>query len=199
MGLSRDHIARTAILLIERDGLDKLSMRKLGQALDVKAMSLYNHVRNKSDLLDAVHEQLLSGLKIPELRGDWRESVRETASSFLKLLQAHPGLIPLFATRSAIAPGSLRTLDASLGLLVTAGFSAKEGLMIFQSIFALVIGHAVYHYGRRDPDSYSAGAGYQEYPHLAQLSQQMDYPPDEEFDFGLEHLLTGLEGRLRGR
>lgn len=197
MPLSRDQIVQTAIELLDQEGLEKLSMRRLGDALGVKAMSLYNHVRNKSDLLNAVHEQLLSELQVAAPTENWKEGVRATAHSFLDLLRAHPAAIPLFATRSAIAPGSLKVLEASLKLLMGSGFTPREALMTFQSLFTFVVGHALFHYGRTDPDSYSAGAGYENFPALAQFADLSSYTPAQEFEFALERFLVGLNELLK--
>ncbi len=82
-----------------------------------------------------------------------------------------------------------------MGLLIRAGFSPKESLQAFQSLFALTIGHAVFHYGRRSDDSYAREAEYGRYSYLALLSPS-ERPPDEEFAFGLEAMLEGMSRRL---
>ncbi len=193
--LSRSLIAETAISLIDQEGLDKLSMRRLGRALEVEAMSLYNHVKNKSDLFDAVHETLLSPFEVPQTE-DWRQAVRQTCRSFMSLLRAHPGCIPLMASRSATTPGSLKVLEQCVGLLMKAGFSPAESLMAFQSLFSLLLGHAIFHYQRRDPESFANPELYQDYPILSQVAPSLQLPPEEELEFALEVLIDGLEGRL---
>lgn len=189
--LSRRRIAETTIGFLAEHGLDKLSMRKLAARLGVEAMSLYNHVRNKEDLLDAVHERLLEDLSVPTPDNNWREQVKSTARSFSEMLRANPGAIPLFATRSAIAPGSLEVVDASVSLLMKAGFGAQQSLMTFQTIFAYVMGHAIFHYSEREPESWASQAAYAAYPALSQVAT-LEYTPEEELEFALDLLLAGI-------
>lgn len=193
--LTRSRIAETAIQLIEEQGLEKLSMRKLGGRLGVEAMSLYNHVKNKSDLLDAVHEQLLLEFRVPAT-ADWAEAIRETSRAFMELLRAHPGCIPLMATRSATAPGSLQALEDCVSLLIKAGFSPADSLMAFQSVFSLLLGHAIFHYHPRDPNSFADASTYEAYPALSQVVHSLQLPPEEELEFALEVVLAGLRARL---
>lgn len=186
--------------MLDEVGLKGLSMRKLGSRLGVEAMSLYNHVRNKADLLDSIHEALLRKL-LSEVGGgraqqDWESEVRRFTSAFLKLLQTHPGSISLFASRSAIAPDSLQFLDHSVGILVAAGFSPKEALMTFQTLFTMTVGHALFHYAPRGSDSFADLQAYQNYPHLQKLELTSPMDPAAEFEFGLEALLEGLRNRL---
>lgn len=202
--LTRFKIAETALTLLDEVGLEGLSMRKLGARLGVEAMSLYNYVANKADLLDAVHELLLSRLLArlearAEMAG-WKEVGRQMTATFLQLLKAHPGTIPLFASRSAIAPGSLATLDGAIGLLVRVGFPPLDALYAFQTFFAFTLGHAIFHYGPRATNSYARMEDYAKYPHLALVglpSSGQGQDPDAEFFFGIEVLLEGLECRLK--
>ena len=200
--LTRSKIAEEALKLLDEVGLDGLSMRKLGAKLGVEAMSLYNHVKNKADLLDAVHEMLMGRLlgslaATPE--ADWRLVARGMTSAFLETMKAHPQAIPLFASRSAIAPGSLVALDGAIGILMRAGFTPGQSLYAFQTLFALTIGHALFHYGPRGSDSYARAEEYAKYPHLAQIGMPAsgaDQDPDAEFAFGIQAVIDGLEFRL---
>jgi len=155
-------------------------------------MSLYNHVRNKSDLLDAVHELLLARLVLGADVSDWAQMARQVACSFLALLRAHPNTIPLFAKRSATAPGSLQVVDHCIGQLLLAGFSAEESLMLFQVVFCFVIGHATFHYTPRPADSYASAQAYARFPALAQLGAPDRCAPEAEFEFGLTAILRGV-------
>lgn len=195
--LSREAIAATALELLDQEGLEALSMRKLGARLGVEAMSLYHHVRNKQDLLNAVHELLLQKLVVSgPLGGPWEEVAAATVRAFLQLLRQHPQAIPLFASRSAVAPGSLQFVDRSLGILIQAGFSPGQALMAFQTFFTFVVGHALYHYGPRDALSFAPANQFPNYPWLAQLTSPQAIPVEEEFEFGLNLLITGLQSKL---
>lgn len=172
-------------------------MRKLGSQLGVEAMSLYNHVRNKADLLDAMHGQLLGQMseqlaqQVP-VRG-WQAAAGNLCRAFVGLLKDHPQAIPLFASRSAIAPDSLAFLDDSIGVLLAAGFGPKESLQVFQTLFAFSLGHAIFHYGSRSQDSYVPPERYLGFAHLQQLGDPRALSPEEEFEFGLQALLRGLD------
>ncbi len=195
--LTRSLIAQEALALLDEAGMKGLSMRKLGSRLGVEAMSLYNHVKNKSDLLDSIHEALLVELMnhldaAPP--ADWGTAARTSACTFLALLKRHPGSIPLFASRSAIAPGSLKFLNRSLETLTGAGLPPAEGLLAFQTIFCFTVGHAQFHYGPRSSDSYARVEDYAKFEHLDGLRPDRD--PDDEFQFGLEAILAGLAVKM---
>ena len=198
--LTRQKISKEGLKLLNEAGLKGLSMRKLGSRLGVEAMSLYNHVKNKADLLDSIHEELLQELqrRLSTPGPDWKETVKHMARAFLGIMKEHPGSIPLFASRSAVAPGSLDFLDSALGVLRHAGLSPRESLMTFQSFFTMIVGHAMFHYAPREKSSYADLSAYQQYPHLQALDLAEPSDPDKEFEFGLDVVLSGLESRLSG-
>jgi AcrR family transcriptional regulator len=88
--LSRERILRAAIDLADKDGIESLSMRKLAQEMGVKAMSLYNHVTNKDDMLDSIVDIVVSEIELPKIGGDWRDAMRRRAISAYKILLRHP-------------------------------------------------------------------------------------------------------------
>src|SRR5262245_15059712 len=93
--LNRETVVRAALALVDAEGLDALSMRKLAERLDVEAMSLYNHVRDKADLLDALQDAMMAGLGARARGGDWRALLERMATEIRAALLAHPALIPL--------------------------------------------------------------------------------------------------------
>lgn len=99
--LSRPVIAKAALRLTDQGGLSALSMRKLGGALGVEAMSLYHYVANKDDLLDAVLDELYAEIQLPydSPDGDWETAVREGLQAFHRVLTTHPGALELFSSR----------------------------------------------------------------------------------------------------
>src|SRR5207245_3200170 len=114
---------RTTIHPTVRDGIDSLSMRKLCHALGVEAMSLYNHVRNKVDLLDGMVDIVFSQIDLPSNGLDWRNAMRKRAVSARQALLRHPWAIGLMESRATPGPATLRHHDAVLGSLRKAGFS----------------------------------------------------------------------------
>ena len=143
-GLSRDSILDAAIELLDRDGLDALSMRKLGTALGVEAMSLYNHVPSKDALLDGIHERILLSLDPPPNARSWQAFVRHQAHALHRALLAHPHAIPLFATRPAATPAATSRLERYLDVLMRAGFKDADAISIIQLVAQLVVGHAMW-------------------------------------------------------
>ncbi len=111
-----------ALQLADKDGLDALSMRNLAQALKVEAMSLYNHVTNKEQILDGLVELVVSEIDLPVAGGDWRAAMRRRAQSAHTVLMRHPWATMLFVSRLNIGPRMLRYVDQTIGVLVQGGF-----------------------------------------------------------------------------
>src|SRR4051812_32385650 len=110
--LTRERVCAEALALVDEEGLEALSMRRLGARLGVEAMSLYRHVRDKADLLDALHAAVLGGLQAELHKGDWRELLNNLARALRKALLSHPHVVPLFATRPVRAPEALTPIVA---------------------------------------------------------------------------------------
>src|ERR1700730_12945160 len=121
--LTRERVLRAAISLADRGGIESLSMRQLGQKLGVEAMSLYNHVRNKVDMLDGMVDVVFSEIDLPASGADWRTAMRQRAISARQVLLRHPWAIGLMESRATPGPATLRHHDAAVGSLRTAGFS----------------------------------------------------------------------------
>ena len=141
--LSRERILQAALLIVDGEGLEAISMRRVGEALGVEAMSLYNHVASKAAILDGIFETILDELPAPEKTSSWREALRDRALGLRAVLMAHPKALPLFATRPAVTPASIAHLEAVFEVLRGAGFSAKDALGVLHVISAYVIGHTL--------------------------------------------------------
>ena len=118
--LNRSRILQTALELAAEQGIEAVTMRKLGQLLGFEAMSLYNHVANKVDLLDGILDLVLAETEAPAPEGDWDEAVRASAISIHAALRRHPWSSSLLMTGS-IRPARLRYMDSLLGRLREAG------------------------------------------------------------------------------
>src|SRR2546423_5937392 len=123
--LSRDRILHAALELADEHGIESLTMRKLGQALGFEAMSLYNHVANKDDVLDGLLDLVLAESEPPSPAGDWATAVRASAISIHEALRRHPWSCTLLMSPGRIRPARLRYMDLLLGRLREAGFSAE--------------------------------------------------------------------------
>ena len=125
--LSRERIAEAALAMIDRYGVDGLALRKLAQALGCEAMSLYHHVQDKDDLLDAVMDRLLSEWELAPLdSAEPRRLMRQAADSYRAIAQRHPRAFALLTSRRFNTPYALQVLEHMLGILARAGLPAAE-------------------------------------------------------------------------
>src|ERR1051325_9763911 len=107
-------------------------MRRLGTALGVEAMSLYNHIPSKDALLNGIHERILMSLDSPTNARTWQTFARHQAHALHRALLAHPNAIPLFATRPAATPAAVERLDRYREVLLRAGFKPQDALSVVQ-------------------------------------------------------------------
>ena len=206
--LSRERVLRAAIVLADTSGIDSLSMRNLGQKLQVEAMSLYNHVANKDDILDGIVDLVFSEIELPADRADWKSAMRKRAISAHKALLRHPWAPSLMQSRTKPGPATLRHHDSVLGSLRKAGFTLVMAAHAFSAIDGYVYGFALQQINlplQSKEQVAEVGdnilrqlAG--EYPYLTEMitehAMKPGYDYAEEFQFGLDLILDGLE-RLR--
>src|SRR6476619_1379421 len=121
--LSRERVLSVAVALADASGSESLSMRKLGEAVGVEAMSLYHHVANKDDLLDGMIDAVFGEIELPSDCGDWMVAMRQRALSARQVLARHGWAIRFMESRTAPGRSTLRHHDAVLGCLRNAGFS----------------------------------------------------------------------------
>ncbi len=183
-------------------------MRKLARALNVTAMSLYNHVTSKDDLLDLMLNQVVASFKSPETGGDWEAEMRRRAQSMRQALLANRWASTLLISRIAIGEAVLRDTDATLGCLVTAGFTYAQADWARNAIDSHVYGYTIQELNYPvEPDVYQdAAAEYlplipkADYPFMHEAAVQIiegHYDGITRFDFGLELILDGLKRWVR--
>ncbi|MCQ4122545.1 TetR/AcrR family transcriptional regulator C-terminal domain-containing protein [Rhodococcus tibetensis] len=147
--LTRDLILSCALDILDRDGIDGLTMRRLGKALGRDPMTLYRHAPNKAALLDGIAEIVLEQLVVDTEDGDWVTQLRTVARSFRRLALDHPHVVPLLVTRPLATPlglrplGSLRPLENILRLLTRAGFTGADALHVYRALFGFLHGHVL--------------------------------------------------------
>jgi AcrR family transcriptional regulator len=182
-------------------------MRKLGDAVGVEAMSLYNHVSNKEELLDGMVDLVFGEIELPSGGGDWKTAMRERAESARHALGRHPWAIGLMSARTSPGPATLRHHDAVIGSLQTAGFSIAMAAHAFSAIDSYVYGFALQEatlpFGDTEEETVEvvrtmmAQFPADAYPHLAEFTvehvRQPGYDYSHEFDFGLDLILDGLD------
>ena len=204
--LSRDRVLRAAVALADTGGIESLSMRKLGGELGVEAMSLYNHVANKVDLLDGMIDAVFAEIDLPPEGTDWRTAMRRRAISVRAVLARHPWAIGLMESRTTPGPATLRHHDAVIGTLRGAGFSIELAAHAYSALDSYLYGFALQEPSLpfQSPEEtakvaqmimarFSSG----QYPHLTEMTVehvlQPGYDYGDEFEFGLDLILDGLE------
>jgi AcrR family transcriptional regulator len=140
--LTRDKVLDAALRLADTDGLDKLSMRKLAGELGVEAMSLYNHVANKRDLLDGIAGRVFETIPLPDRALPWEERLRALGTGAFAALNEHPVVVRALAADQAnpLSHGALRMIDAMLGALLEAGLDEYHAARAYRSLFGMVCG-----------------------------------------------------------
>ena len=203
--LNRDRVLRAAIALADAGGIESLTMRKLGVELGVEAMSLYHHVANKSDLLDGMIDGVFGEIDLPS-GTDWRTAMHQRAISAREALSRHRWAIGLMESRSTPGPATLRHHDAVLGTLRGAGFSIKMAAHAYSALDSYIYGFALqepslpFHTAEETAQvtqAIMAQFASGEYPHLTEMAVehvlQPGYAYGNEFEFGLDLILDGLE------
>ena len=188
--------------LADREGLEALSMRRLGAELGVEAMSIYNHVPNKEALLDGVVEVLFTEMKVSlDDKNSWEDRVREVFRSFRGLAHTHPQIFPLFAVRPSNASKVVRVLPVFLDALRGSGVDVRTSLRAFRTLSSYTIGYALAEI--RGFVLEEARGQYRALPGYGDNTAENAPPLEEadrdiEFEFGLDLILMGLrEHRTR--
>lgn len=202
--LSREGIIAAALALVDAEGLDALSTRRLAAELGVSGPSLYNHVATKDDLLNAVVDAVLAKVDVSRIAAlgpddrDWRAGLAAWARSYRAALDGHPHIVPALVQNTGRRPNGLRMADAVFGGLVGAGWPRREATSIGALMRYFVTGSALSSFAGGFPDDASVYQG--EYPHLDQahlLAEQQQAIDARAFETGLEAVLDGLEARWR--
>ncbi|WP_104174682.1 TetR/AcrR family transcriptional regulator [Arthrobacter sp. Y81] len=204
--LNRERVLGTAIRLADAEGIERLTMRKLGVELGVEAMSLYNHVSNKGDLLHGMIDAVFAEIELPPPADDWKPALRKRSLSVREMLSRHPWANGLMDSGTNPGPATLRHHDRVLGTFRRGGFSVAMTAHAFSVLDAYIYGFAKQEKGLPFDSGEQAAAMAQvmlahlpanEYPHLAELTSQHVLQPGYsfagEFIFGLDLVLDGLE------
>ncbi|HYF27166.1 MAG TPA: TetR/AcrR family transcriptional regulator C-terminal domain-containing protein [Baekduia sp.] len=209
--LTRELVLRTAMALADEQGLEQLTMRSLAKELGVEAMSLYNHVANKDDLLDGMIDLVFGEIEPPLAGGDWKAELRRRAVSTRAALLRHRWAVGEMEGRTSHGLSNLRIHDAVLGVLLGAGFSEEMSVHAYSVQDAYIYGFALQQtdMSSQTPEDFAAVAQRQmadyaavldDFPNLVQVVgghvAKVGYDYDKEFLYGLDLILEGLERLL---
>ena len=203
-----------AIRLADGGGIESLTMRRLARELGVEAMSLYNHVANKGDLVDAMVDLVVSEIELPATSDAWDVAVRECAISAHEVLLRHPwscSLVMSSTSTSIVRNARVRYMDWLLGRLREAGFSPELTYHAYHALDSHILGFTLWELGhsgaanaiRGDKDLADFAASFvrelraADYPYLAEHAEQhvaaLGDEGTSEFEFGLDLILDGPE------
>jgi AcrR family transcriptional regulator len=219
--LTRERVLEKAIALADKDGIEALSMRKLGQALGVEAMSLYNHVANKGELVAAMVDSVVEQFELPDDEPRWDVAIRRCAVRAHDLLIEHP-----WACGLALVPSDIRTIGGPrirymewlLRRLREAGFSQELAYSAYHTLDSHIFGFTLWQLGHANAARMLSSTGGEtveqfvarileqmrpQFPYLAEHGE-MHMAPEapngkQEFEFGLDLILDGLKQRRRKR
>lgn len=194
--LSRERIVGAAVELIERDGPDAVSMRRLAAELGAGVMSLYNHVPNKAALLDAVAEHIMLDLEFAaDPSAEWPDQARALMRNFRAVGHRYPRSVMLVVTRQPHSAAGLRPVERALATARAAGFEGRAAVLVMRAFVNFALGCLVHEAGR-------AGQGWSaqaiegltdQFVNVRELLGELGaHDPDAEFEFGLEMLISAM-------
>jgi len=218
--LSRERIIQAALQIMDHEGLDAVTMRRVAREVGVEAMSLYHHVRGKEDLLDGICTHVMRDFRYPDEDRPWIEVVRDGAREWRRVVRNHPNGIPLWTDRQ----GPMTELDAlmpmefALRVIDRAGMDPRQGLLVFNVLGGYIMGVVMMELGAMFPTGSSQPARTihscsdpaklaenvkahtlppERFPYLlAALPHLAECDPDEQFEFGLDLLLAGIQATV---
>ena len=197
-----------AVTLADAGGFESLTMRNLADELGAAPMALYRHVANKEDLLDDMVDVVFGEMYPPAIEGDWKTELRERGISARVTLQRHPLAVGLMETRMHPGPASALHHNATMGCLREAGFPFRDAVHVYSLLDSYTYGFALqeqtipFETPEQSAEMAKTTVGERgaEYPYLAEVVVELGkrgYDYAEEFEFGLEFILDGLERLLR--
>lgn len=207
--LNRDRIFTAAMEIADERGVGAVTMREVSSRLHVKAMSLYNHVANKDDILDGMVDLVIDQFDLPEDTGNWREAMHRRAVSAHRLFQLHPWVPSLLDSRKSSGPSRLHYFEWVLGTLFKAGFSIDGAGRAFSLLDSYIYGFSIQQSnasadGEATAEEMAAAMlesiPVDKYPNLHRMamnSMQSGYDIEADFAFGLKIILDGLERILK--
>jgi AcrR family transcriptional regulator len=204
--LTRDRVLRTALALADRVGLESLSMRKLGQELGVEAMALYYHFASRDQIVDGIVDAVFAEVELPATDGDWRTAMRRRGISLRDALLRHRWAIGLMEARGHPGPANLGHHDAVIASLRAAGFDMAMVAHAYSALDAYIYGFALTKMTlpfdaatdmAEMAEAVLAPFPAGEYPNLVAFitehAMQPGYDFGDEFEYGLDLVLDGLE------
>jgi AcrR family transcriptional regulator len=202
--LSRDRIADAALELVDREGLEALTMRRLATELDAGTMTLYGYFECKDDLLDYAIDRAAAGYELSSEDGEWRPRLRKLVVTIWISLTEHPSAVQLRSRKPILTPAALRAGETGMAILGEAGFATAEAAAAWRLLFTYVFGYAAFSSYEPSAELRSrwrdelAALPADEYPIMSgEADELVNWMAGREpFERGLDLILDGLEARL---
>jgi AcrR family transcriptional regulator len=199
-----------AVRLADQGGVESLSMRKLAQELGVEAMSLYHHVKNKEDILDGMVDIVSREIELPAYNTDWKEAIRNWATSLRTVLTRHPWAIGLMYSRATPSLTNMQNINTVIGCFRRAGFSVQMAANALSLLDSYIYGFVLQEVNLPFGDSSEFAEGVEgiaqqlppdDFPFLLELSSELVLQPGysygNQFQFGFDLILESLDTRLK--
>jgi AcrR family transcriptional regulator len=202
--LTRDQIVAAAVRIIDADGVDALTMRRLAVELGSGVMSVYRHVRDRNELLDLVFDAVLSEIELAE-RNAWEVALVDVARSLRAVLHRHPNMVDILGSRPALGAHGLDLLERIFGVLRADGFSDVHAFRATSLLVSYVFGNILLQLLNATGRVQGAGGTYQplrdallrgfptsEYPSLMAVVPGLADSEDGDFEHGLQAIIRGI-------
>lgn len=212
--LNRVRVLQAAVDLADREGIDALSMRRLGGELGVEAMSLYNHVAGKEDILDGMVDLIIGEIDPAPDDGDWKHALRSRILSARRVMLRHPWASSVITSRKEASQVMMKYMDSVGGMMMAGGFSVDLMHHAFHALGSRVLGFSQELFDDSSPDvdpdqmAIMARQMANEFPNIVAVMDQIQHDDASvvgsgcddqwEFEFALDLMLDGLE-RIKER
>jgi AcrR family transcriptional regulator len=201
--LSREAVLRAAIEIADRDGIDAVTMRRLGEQLGVEAMSLYHHVRGKDDVVTGMVDTLIGGIPLPPPASSWKATIRDRAMAARAHLAPHEWARALIGTRRGPSAATLRHIDWVVGVLRDGGLAPALVHSAVHLLGSRMFGFTdeAFSEAPRPEEAKTLNALVRsgDYPALTSAMKGVHHDDETEFAFGLDLILDGLERSARAK
>jgi TetR/AcrR family tetracycline transcriptional repressor len=205
--ISRERVLTEALKIVDEDGLERLTMRRLGAELGVDPMTVYHYVPDKAALFDGLVERVFSEIELDRLTGDWRDDLRGLTYAVRSAFLDHANAVPLLGTRPPVTAPAFALIETATTVLLQAGFTAEQAADAVDCVGRLVIGHTLAEVGSPPAGDVSGGEREhlaaeqalpaERYPGLAAVRRAgTRHDPERLFDFALDGLILALQDRL---
>jgi AcrR family transcriptional regulator len=202
--LDRDRIVEAALAIVDRDGVEGLSIRRLAADLGASPMAVYWHVRDKAELLDLVGERVLEQIRIPDPAGDWREQLRDVHHAMLEAVVRHPNTADLMIGRARYGRAGITLFERLLSILIGAGLDPASAFDAYQSLYLFLLGYIAtasrtpaFIEAQRQGVDYLRSLDATTFPSIAAAAPHIgSRVPREQFKLGLDVVIEGIAARL---